>query len=404
MVATKLTTMVAAQRPGLVPSLVPALVIDALFGVGLARPIVGHLADVVTMMGKAGRILAVDIPSGLDTDTGTELGAAVTAERTVTMAALKIALVSAPGFARSGEVEVADIGIPRGLIDAARVRASLVEPSDVGRWLPHPHALEHKGRRGHVLVVGGSPGMRGAGRLAAVAALRAGAGLCTLAADGELDAPDPVMTRTLAPGGALGSFLVGKAAVVIGPGIGASPVSAARANEVLASGLPAVLDADSLNVLASDPGAIADAAGPVVLTPHPGEASRLLGITVGEIEADRLGAARALAAKTRSVVVLKGARTIVCDGARSDAGGLHCWINPTGGPALATGGSGDVLAGTIGALLAQGLSAVDAARAGVFVHGVAGDQLAALHGTRGVISSDLPGAIALAIVALSRNR
>jgi NAD(P)H-hydrate epimerase len=245
--------------------------------------------------------------------------------------------------------------------------------------------------------------MRGAGRLAAVAALRAGAGLCTLAADGELDAPDSVMTRSLVPGDPLAAVLAGKAAAVIGPGIGASLSSAARTREVLASGIPAVLDADALNVLATDPSAIAGAAGPVVLTPHPAEASRLLGVTTPEIEADRLGAARALAARTRAVVVLKGARTIVCDGACDRASGdLDCSINPTGGPALATGGSGDVLAGTIGALLAQGLSAVDAARAGVFVHGAAGDQLTKLHGARGVVSSDLPAAIALAIDAVSR--
>jgi NAD(P)H-hydrate epimerase len=387
-----------AAHPG---ALAAALVIDALFGVGLARPIDGHLAEVVAMMSRAGRILAVDIPSGLDADTGRELGIAVTAERTVTMAALKIALVSAPGFTRAGEVEVADIGIPQALIAASGARASLVEPADVERWLPSSHALDHKGRRGHVLVVGGSPGMRGAGRLAAVAALRAGAGLCTLAADGDLDAPDSVMTRSLGPGGELAALLAGKAAVVIGPGAGTSPSAAARAREVLASGLPAVLDADALNALAADPSAIAGAAGPIVLTPHPGEASRLLGMTTRQIEADRLGAARALAARTRAVVVLKGARTIVCDGAGVRSGELHCSINPTGGPALATGGSGDVLAGTIGALLAQGLTAVDAARAGVFIHGAAGDQLASLHGDRGVLSSDLPLAIAAVMRAMA---
>ncbi|TMQ12367.1 MAG: NAD(P)H-hydrate dehydratase [Deltaproteobacteria bacterium] len=138
----------------------------------------------------------------------------------------------------------------------------------------------------------------------------------------------------------------------------------------------------------------------IVVTPHPGEASRLLGVTPAEIEADRIAAARALAARTRAVVVLKGARTLVCDG----AGDALCSINPTGGPALATGGSGDVLAGTIGALLAQGLSAVDAARAGAFVHGAAGDALAQSHGDRGVVSSDLPEAIAAAIRSLARRR
>jgi NAD(P)H-hydrate epimerase len=381
-----------------------ALVIDALFGVGLTRPIEGHLAEIVAMMLMAGRVLAVDIPSGLDADTGGTLGTAVIAERTVTMAALKIGLVSAPGFARCGEVEVADIGIPAALIATSPADASLVEIDDVRQWLPHPRSLEHKGRRGHVLIVAGSPGMRGAGRLAAIAALRAGAGLCTLAADhdaeGTLEAPDSVMTRSLAAGDDLAAVLAGKAAVVIGPGIGSTGTAAARTREVLGSGVPAVLDADALNALASEPTAIARAAGPVVVTPHPGEAARLLGVTVAAIEADRLEAARELAGKTRAVVVLKGARTIVCDGV-SD--GRHCSINPTGGPALATGGSGDVLAGTIGALLAQGLSAVDAARAGVFVHGAAGDRLAEVHGDRGVVSSDLPEAIAAAIRALSQR-
>jgi NAD(P)H-hydrate repair Nnr-like enzyme with NAD(P)H-hydrate dehydratase domain len=301
------------------------------------------------------------------------------------------------------------------------------------------------------------------------------------------------MTRSLAPGSTLAALLAGKAAVVIGPGIGTTSAAAARVREVLGAGIPAVLDADALNLLAADPSSIALAAGPVVLTPHPGEASRLLGIPIANVEADRLAAARALAARTRAVVVLKGARTIVCDGRSYNASdrtsadasdrtsadasdrtsadasdrtsadasdrtsadaseatsadasdrtsadasdrtsadasdrtsadasdrtsadasdrtsadasaGLHCSINPSGGPALATGGSGDVLAGTIGALLAQGLSAVDAARAGVFVHGAAGDQLAEVHGARGVLSSDLPTAIASAIRTLSSQR
>jgi NAD(P)H-hydrate epimerase len=353
------------------------------------------------MMLMAERVLAVDIPSGLDADTGRTLGTAVIAERTVTMGALKIALVGAPGFARCGEVEVADIGIPAALIASTSVGVSVVEAADIARSLPHPQALDHKGRRGHVVVVGGSPGMRGAGRLAAAAALRAGAGLCTLAAEGDLEAPDSVMTRSLPAGNGLAALIAGKAAVVIGPGLGHTPTAAAWVGEVLAAGVPVVLDADALNVLALDPVAIARAAGPVVVTPHPGEASRLLGVTTAEIEADRVAAARALAAKTRAVVVLKGARTLVCDGAAGD--GL-CSINPTGGPALATGGSGDVLAGTIGALLAQGLSAVDAARAGVFVHGAAGDALAQSHGDRGVVSSDLPEAVAVAIRSLARQR
>jgi NAD(P)H-hydrate epimerase len=175
-----------------------ALVVDALFGIGQTRPIEGHLAAVVAAINEAPRRLAVDIPSGLDTDTGRTLGAAVRADRTVTMGALKIALVSSPGFAACGELEVADIGIPPALVTGAR--AGLVERADVARWLPRPSPLDHKGRRGHVLVIGGGPGMRGAGRLAALGALRAGAGLVTLACEGPADAigaDDAIMTRSL---------------------------------------------------------------------------------------------------------------------------------------------------------------------------------------------------------------
>jgi NAD(P)H-hydrate epimerase len=360
------------------------LVIDALFGVGLARPIEGAYAEVVAAINQAERVLAVDIPSGLDADTGKVLGACVRAHATITMGALKVALVGAPGFAHCGEVAVADIGIPAGVLATQGVRAGLVEEADVVRWLPTPSPMDHKGRRGHALVVAGMPGMRGAGRLAALAALRAGAGLVTLAAAGEIWADDSVMTRSLE--GNLGALLEGKAAVVIGPGLGQSELAAGWVGEVLASGVPAVMDADALNLVAGVTEALAKAAGPVVITPHPGEAARLLGISTAEIEADRLAAARALAAKTHAIVVLKGARTIVCDGTLGDE---YCSINPTGGPELATGGSGDVLSGVIGALLAQGLAPADAARAAVWVHGASGDELG-----HGMISSDLPSSIA----------
>ena len=376
-----------------------AVVIDALFGVGLSRPLENHLADVVSLINHASRRLAVDIPSGLDADTGRVLGVHVEADVTVTMGALKVALAGAPGFAHCGAVDVADIGVPSGVLATQAVRAGLVEEADVASWIPHVRLLDHKGRRGHVLVIGGMPGMRGAGRLCARAALRAGAGLVTLATAGEVTADDSVMTRALATN--LGDLLANKQAIVIGPGLGQSEPAAGWLGEVLASGVPAVLDADALNLLAAaghgEPGrldvgdAIRQAAGPIVLTPHPGEAARLLGTTAAEVEADRLAAARTLAARAHAVVVLKGARTVVCDGTLEDD---HCSINPTGGPELATGGSGDVLAGLIGALLAQGVPAADAARAGVYVHGLAGERAATEHGRRGVVSSDLPLAIA----------
>ena len=366
-----------------------ALAIDALFGVGLARPIEGHLADVVAAINAAPLRLAVDIPSGLEADTGRVLGTCVEADCTVTMAALKIALASAPGFAHCGTIEVADIGVPSGVLATQAVHAGIVEEADVSSWLPHAGVLDHKGSRGHVVIIGGMPGMRGAGRLCANAALRSGAGLVTLATAGEVVADDAVMTKEILAH--LGELLSNKSAVVIGPGLGQSEPAAGWVGEVLASGVPAVLDADALNLLAGIVETVKTAAGPVVLTPHPGEAARLLGIATADVEADRLAAARALAARAHAVVVLKGARTIVCDGTIDDD---YCSINPTGGPELATGGSGDVLAGVIGALLAQGVSAVDAARAAVWIHGLAGEQLAREHGRRGVVSSDLPLAIA----------
>ncbi len=374
-----------------------ALAVDALFGVGLSRPLEGHFADLVSLINHARRRLAVDIPSGLDADTGRVLGVSVEADVTVTMGALKIALAGAPGFAHCGTIDVADIGIPSGVLATQAVRAGLVEEGDVARWLPHARLLDHKGRRGHVVIIGGMPGMRGAGRLCANAALRAGAGLVTLATAGDVVADDSVMTKALATN--VGELLANKSAIVIGPGLGQSEPAAGWVGEVLASGVPAVLDADALNLVAGIVEAVKQAAGPIVLTPHPGEAARLLGTTVPEIEADRLAAARALATRTHAVVVLKGARTVVCDGTLEDD---HCSINPTGGPELATGGSGDVLAGVIGALLAQGLPAADAARAAVYVHGLAGEQLALVHGRRGVISSDLPVAIAGVLKALPR--
>lgn len=376
-----------------------AVAVDALFGVGLARDITGHLAEVVAQINRARARLAVDVPSGLDADTGRTLGACVRADVTVSTGPLKIAHVSAPGFAACGRVEVCEIGVPAARIEAAAT-AWLVEEVDVARWLPRGTPLDHKGTRGHVLVVGGAPEMRGAGRLAAEAALRAGAGLVTLAGDGDVAAPDSIMTAGLA-GGALGDRLRGKRAVVIGPGLGSSAVARARVDEVLASGVAAVLDADALNLLAADLPALAGARGPVVVTPHPGEAARLLGSTTAEVEADRVTAARGLVERTRATVVLKGARTIIAFGAAGSAPAT-CWIVAAGSPALGTGGSGDVLAGTIGALLAQGVPPAEAAAIAVFAHGRAGEQLAQIHGERGVVSSDLPPAIASVIATIPR--
>ena len=398
-----LSTAAALEEAG--PALAgAAVIVDALFGTGLARALDGHVALVIDRINRSpAYVVAADLPSGVDADTGRVLGVAVDADVTVTMGALKVGLCGAPGFVHAGEVRVAEIGIPRALVQAQAVGAGLLEPADLA--LPRPAPLDHKGRRGHVLVVGGSPGRRGAARLATGAALRGGAGLVTLAGPGpdELHAPDPAMTARCDGAADLAGLLPGKAALVIGPGMRRDADGAALVAAALASGIPTVLDADAINHLAGGTGSghlagaldgVAAAASPTILTPHPGEAARLLGTTAADVEADRMAAVRRLAAATRAVVVLKGARTLVCDGTLADA---FVAIVPTGGPSLATGGTGDVLAGLLGALLAQGMTPAAAARAGAYLHGVAGTLAGA---TRAVTAADLLDALPRALAAL----
>jgi NAD(P)H-hydrate epimerase len=308
------------------------------------------------------------------------------------MAFLKVGITVAPGFARAGEVTVAAIGIPRELAQTQGIRVGLLEPADVAAWVPRADPLEHKNRRGHCLVIGGSPGKRGAARLTAAAALRAGAGLVTLASDAvDQPLPDPIMTAALDRPGDLAR---GKAAVAIGPGMATGPEGRGLVVAALAEvEAPLVIDADGLNHLAGHLDEVAAAGPPVVLTPHPGEAARLLGSTAAEIERDRIAAVRELASRSRAVVVLKGARTLVCDGIAGDG---FVTVNPTGNPGLATAGSGDVLTGVIAGLCAQGVPPAEAARLGVWVHGAAADLLAAELG-RGMNASDIADAIARAV-------
>lgn len=371
-------------------------VVDCLFGTGLDRPVEGHLAAVIGVMNRAaGTRVSVDVPSGLAADTGEVLGVCVQADRTVTMAFLKLGLTVSPGFARCGEVRIAAIGIPRQLAQAHGVRVGLLEERDARLMLPVGAPTDHKNRRGHVLAIAGSPGKRGAGRLTAWAALRSGAGLVTLAGPGgDEGAAAPVMTADLA-GASFAELVAGKRVVAIGPGMDPGPAGRGLVLEAL-RGLeqPLVLDADGLNHLGTDLDAVAASAPPVVLTPHPGEAARLLGCTAIEVEADRVGAVRRLAERARAVVVLKGARTLVCDGISGDG---FVTVNPTGNAGLATAGTGDVLTGIIAALIAQGGSPADAARAGVWIHGHAADLLRSDLGERGMTASDLADAIPRAL-------
>jgi len=379
------------------------VVVDALFGTGLQRPVEGLYASAVDRINAhRGLKIAVDVPSGIDSDRGVPLGApgtCVRADHTVTFAFAKRGLVGAPGFTFAGALHVVDIGIPARLAEARGVRARLLDDGVLAP-LQRREPLGHKGTHGHVLLVAGSSGKTGAALLAGRGALRAGAGLVTVAAPIDaragIDGRVPeLMTAWYERPDAIEPWLSGKRALVAGPGIptdepmrkalGALVAAAARAN------LGVVLDADAINHVAEDARILPSAEGRVVLTPHPGEAARLTGSTTAAVQADRFGAAEQLARKLDAVVALKGARTVV---AAPDGRVAVC---PTGNEGLGTGGTGDVLAGCIGALLAGGETPFDAACAGVYWHGLAGDLVAAEQGTRGLVAGDVADALPRAL-------
>ncbi|MBI5522616.1 MAG: NAD(P)H-hydrate dehydratase [Desulfarculus sp.] len=373
--------------------------VDAILGTGLNSPVTGRQALAIDLLNTLGQpVLAVDIPSGLSADTGQPLGLAVRADFTATFGLIKIGLACDPGD-YVGQLHLVEIGIPPRVIEGLGCQASLLDPATVAWLLPARPAAGHKGTFGHLLVVGGSLGKSGAVCLAAQGGVRAGAGLVTaalpealnLAAEIKLTAamsqPLPQTSQGGLSQGALPVLLemcADRQAVVLGPGLGREDESLELARRLAAQvTTPMVLDADGLLALAGAfaPGAMA--APQAVITPHPGEAARLLGCSAAEVQADRLAAARALAARSGAVAVLKGARTVI-----AEPGG-RVWINPTGNALLASGGSGDVLAGLIGGLMAQGIGGLSAALAGVFVHGLAAQMAEEDFGLRGLAAEDL---------------
>jgi NAD(P)H-hydrate epimerase len=376
------------------------VVVDALLGTGLRDAPRGAVAQAIARItsARAPLTVAVDIPSGLHADTGHPLGACVRADLTVTMGVAKIGLVTAPGFEWAGELCVADLGMPHELVASAGFKAHLLQARDVAALLPPRPQSAHKGTSGHLLVVAGSPSKTGAALLCGEAALRAGAGLVTLAARPNAltliagRVPE-LMTTEVVDEAALEHAASEKRAVAIGPGIPTDePARALVRTFARRFARPMVIDADALNALAGVADSLFDAAAPRVLTPHPAEAGRLLERGTEAVQADRVASARELARRTGAVVVLKGARSVI---AAPDG---RAFINPTGGPELATAGTGDVLTGVIGGLLAQGLGALDAACVGVYAHGRAGDKWARTHGTtRGMRASDVVAGIPLAL-------
>jgi len=386
--------------------------IDALFGTGLSRPLTGAARRAVAAINASGKpVLAADLPSGLFADRGDAPApsSAVRAARTVAFGAPKLCHILPPATDACGEVEVADIGIPRSILERrasgmGRVfgrRVAWTEECDIRVLLPRRRVEAHKGDSGRLAVVAGSRGKAGAALLAARGALRAGAGLVTVfcgasLADALWTALPEAMTHALPEeDGALSSgaarelsrALAGFDAAVAGPGLSTRPGTVAVLEAVLDSRVPLVADADALNAFAGRPSRFARRRSATVLTPHPGEAGRLLGRGAGDVQADRVGSAVALAKRARCVVLLKGARSLIAQS------GAATVANPTGTPLLGTAGSGDVLSGIVSALLAGGLGARDAAVAGAWLHGAAARLLSARLGDAGLLSHEIADAV-----------
>ncbi len=383
------------------------VIVDAVFGTGFRGVAEGDAAKAIVAMNEAAPpVLAVDIPSGVDGTTGGAEGPAVEAQATVVMQAEKLGTAVGAGAALAGRVEVVDIGI-----DVERAEAWMAEPADVTRVLPRRSIDAHKRSGGSVVSIGGSAGMSGAAILAARAAARAGAGYVTA---GVTEAVESILSGTLpevltatSPGDALGPEVLETLvpaleradAVAIGPGLGTGKAQRDLVDALLpAIEIPLVIDADGLNLLAQRKSGLKERASTTVLTPHPAELARLLGTEVANVQSDRLRCAREAATRFDCVVLLKGYRTIV---ARADRKAV---VVPTGGPELATAGTGDVLTGVVVALLAAGLEPFDAAWAAAYVHGEAGAMAASRHGVNGVVAWDVAEALPAAMAALSGDR
>ncbi len=359
-------------------------IVDAIFGIGLSRAIDGAMAERIARVNEASApILALDIPSGLDADTGRILGIAIHAERTLTFLGLKQGFYLGDGPNCTGVVMFDGLEVPEMALAHAQPSALRISEDALARLLPRRRRTTHKGQQGHVLVIGGGAGMAGAARLCGEAALRVGAGLVTVATRPENVAAivtqrPELICRGVESAAELAVLIERADIIAVGPGLGQDTWAYAVASGAFHSDLPTVIDADALNLLAQSP----CKADRRILTPHPGEAGRLLGISTADVQADRIAAARAIVERYGGTVVLKGAGTLVVE---RDALPSIC---DQGNPGMASPGMGDVLTGVIAGIAAQTAELAEAARAGVLVHAMAGD-MAARRGERGLLASDL---------------
>ena len=376
------------------------VLVDALLGTGTSAPVTGLYEEAIHAMNASGiPAIAVDLPSGIHANTGATLGTAVHASLTVTFGNPKLGLFLGSGVDHAGRVRCVDIGIPDRYVEAMRIPITLLTPAAIRSWLPTRRASSHKGTFGHAGLIAGSPGKSGAAVLAANAALRSGAGLVTVAAPASVQAhlesrvmevmtlplpetEDRTLSRHALP--QLRDFVQSRSAIGMGPGLSTHAETAEVIRALIAHcDRPTVIDADALNALAGYTHLLRARPIPPVLTPHPGEMARLIDATTDTVTRDRLGTAQDFARTHSSIMVLKGARTIIAHPHGQTA------ISPTGNPGMATAGTGDVLTGVIAGLLAQGLAPWEAAQSGVYLHGLAGDLAAEEYGHAGLIAGDL---------------
>lgn len=387
------------------------IIVDAIVGTGLKSQLSATYRTAVEGINSLGKkVISVDMPSGIDSDTGQIMGAAVKANLTITFGIPKLGLYLFPGRNYAGKIEIIDIGFPEPLVSGEGLKSGIIERTDIAPLFPERQRDTHKGSYGHLLVVAGSRGKTGAAIMASTAAFRSGAGLVTLATSKNL-LPifemmlTEVMTEPLSEAekwsmgeNAFGEILKmaeDKSALAIGPGIVPTPI----ATKVLAGLIeelrqPIVIDAGGIDAIVANPDVLKRAKGVRIITPHPGEMGRLLDISPREVQLDRVGIARRFAQDNNVCVVLKGAHTVIA------APEGKVFINTTGNPGMATAGTGDVLTGMIGGLLAQGFKAEKAAMAAVYLHGLAGDMVKEEKGEYGIMATDLIEKIPYAIKSL----
>jgi hydroxyethylthiazole kinase-like uncharacterized protein yjeF len=373
-------------------AVVPAtgVIVDALLGIGLRGAPRPEFAAAIEQINQSGLpVLALDIPSGLDVDTGAAPGAVVSAGLTISFIGLKRGLLTGRGPAFCGEILLNSLDVPAAVFDQQQPTAEQLSLPHLFPLLKPRAADAHKGDFGHVMVIGGDTGFGGAALMAAEAAARSGAGLVSIATRPEhipaiLARRPEIMACGVVSGQELEPLLARPTLLVVGPGLGRSPWSEQMLQQAVKSGLPLVLDADALNILAEGRVVPKPAGqGRWLLTPHPAEAARLLGTTTAEVQANRFAAVTALQEKYQASVILKGAGSLVA------SPGNCTGIVTDGNPGMASGGMGDVLSGILGGLLAQGMAMADAARLGAVLHAVAADLAAAEFGQRSLLATDL---------------